>query len=361
MRKDYYKILGVDKNASEEDIKRAFRKLAHEYHPDKQGGNAEKFKEINEAYQVLSDKTKRANYDRFGSANGPQGFGASQGFPGNFDFSEFQTEGFNGQFDLNDILENFFGGVSGFGRARTHREYHRGSDLQVQHRITLEEAFRGVTARLSLRTLVECNGCKGSGIDTGSRLVKCATCDGHGHIKDAVRTMFGTFAQSRICDTCHGRGQVPERPCKICRGTGRTGGERNLELVIPAGTDNGAVIKVAHMGEAGEWGAAPGDLYVKIAVAPHKLFARSGDDLIVRYELRFKDLLLGKKIEVPTIDGGIVSEEIPPGTDLKAPFRIRGFGMPKTSGRGRGDLLVDFILKAPKRASGKLREVLEGI
>jgi molecular chaperone DnaJ len=361
MGKDYYKILGVEKNASEEDIKRAYRKLAHEHHPDKPSGNADKFKEINEAYQVLSDKTKRANYDRFGASGAQQGFGGgAQGFPGGFDFSGFQNGagGFNGQFDINDILENFFGGGVGFGGGAQTRQT-RGGDLETRHRITLEEAFSGTEIELYIKTQVECTNCGGKGAEKDSKLITCSICSGRGQVREMTRTMFGTFAQNKLCKHCHGRGQVPEKSCHICKGSGRTPGERKVKFKIPAGVDDGVVLKASHMGEAGQWGSPAGDLYVKISIQPHRFYVRAGDDLVVRQEIGVKELLLGKKIEVPTIDGGLVMEEIPPGTDLKVPFRIRGYGMPRMSSRGRGDLLVDFIIKAPKKASGKLREALE--
>jgi len=357
MPKDYYKILGVAKTASETEIKKAFRKLAHQHHPDKAGGNEAKFKEINEAYQVLSDKTKRANYDRFPAGGG---FSAQGGPASGWDFSGFGrgAEGFQGfgdAGDLGDIFETFFEGLG----VRPHRPtYQRGSDLETTHEVTLEEAFRGTTKHLTVGTFVPCAVCKGQGGDVAAGTKQCSACNGRGEIREQRQTFFGSFSQVKACDTCRGVGTVPVKPCAKCGGSGRVRGERTLQLNVLPGIQDGQIIKVAGAGEAGERGSV-GDLYVRVKVKPHMTFERHGDDLVVKKELRALDLLLGKKIEVPTLAGGAVRVEIPVHFNLKDHLRIAGEGMPRMGGSGRGDLLVDFTVKAPKKPGAKAQKLLE--
>ncbi|HVM77224.1 MAG TPA: molecular chaperone DnaJ [Candidatus Paceibacterota bacterium] len=357
--KDYYQILGVAKNASEEDIKKAYRKLAHQYHPDKAGGDEKKFKEINEAYQVLSDKSKRAQYDRFGTADAMGGFpGGGQwtgGFPEGFGFG-FDPSTMGDMGDFGDVFESFMEGLGVRPRRKT---YEKGADLEIQEQVDLEEAFRGVRKTLRLRTLVQCAKCGGKGAEPGSSFEKCGTCDGQGEIREQRRTFFGSFSQVKVCTTCHGSGQVPKKPCMVCKGSGRVESMREITVDILPGIEDGQLIKVKGMGEAGERGTAAGDLYIRVRVRPHPSFERHGADLVVRRELRVIDLLLGKKINVPTIAGGIVHAEIPAGFNLKDNLRIVGEGMPHFGSHGRGDLLVNFIIKAPKRPSSKAKKLLE--
>ncbi|HVO28366.1 MAG TPA: J domain-containing protein [Candidatus Paceibacterota bacterium] len=353
MAKDYYQILGIPKNASDDDIKKAYRKLAHQYHPDKAGGSEEKFKEINEAYQVLSDKSKRAQYDRFGSAGGPAGFGggAQWGGFGGFDPSQFADMG-----DLGDMMESIF---EGFGVRPPRKTYERGADLEVQEQITLEEAFRGITKQVRLRTFVECGKCKGKGAEPGSGFEKCATCDGRGEVRMEKRSFFGSFSQITVCAKCHGTGEVPKKACGACKGSGRLEADRDIRVEIVPGIEDNQLIQIRGMGEAGGRGTAAGDLYVRVRVRPHPVFERHGANLVVAKELNAIDLLLGKKFEAPTIGGGRVSFEIPAGFNLKENLRIPGEGMPHFNSYGRGDLYVNFIVKAPKKADGKLRKALE--
>jgi molecular chaperone DnaJ len=369
MPKDYYSILGIQKSASDEEVKKAYRKLAHEYHPDRPGGNEQKFKEINEAYQILSDKTKRIQYDRFGTT-GP-GFGAGQGgangtwggFSGNepFEGFGFDPEQFAGMGDLGDIMDSIFEGMGVRPRRKT---YERGSDIEAQVEITLEEAFLGVSKTLHVRTLTTCETCKGKGAATGSILEKCVMCDGRGEVREQRRTFFGTFSQVRVCEKCHGAGEIPKNACPVCRGAGRVASVRDIKIEILPGIDDNQLIKVKGMGEAGERGATGGDLYVRVRVARHRIFERRGNDLVVRYELNLLDLLLGKQITVPTIEGKKISVEIPAGFDLKGYLRIAHEGMPHFGTAhamftaNRGDLLVDFVIKAPK-PNGKLKKILE--
>ena len=365
MPKNYYQILGIEKNASEEEVKKAYRKLAHQHHPDRPGGNEQKFKEINEAYQVLSDKTKRMQYDRFGSVGeGPAAgaWGAQGGFSGaGFEGFGFDPEQFAGMGDFGDVMDSIFEGMGVRPRRKT---YDKGSDLEAQVEITLEEAFLGTSKTLHVRTLVACGICKGKGAAEGSTFEKCATCDGRGEIREQRRTFFGTFSQIKACEKCHGTGEIPKHACSTCHGAGRVAATRDITIEILPGIDDNQLIKVKGMGEAGERGTTAGDLYVRVRVVRHPVFERRGNDLIVRYELNMLDLLLGKKIAVPTIEGKRQEAEVPPGFNLKDHLRIPREGMPHFgSGRsmfaaGRGDLLVDFIIKAPK-PDGKVKKALE--
>lgn len=357
--KDYYKILGVNRAATEEEIKKAYRKLAHEHHPDKKSGNEQKFKEINEAYQTLSDKTKRANYDRFGTAEpfGPGGVNGAHGWEGfqggNFDSSFYGDFG-----DLNDVFESFFENMGVRPRRKT---YQKGSDLELLTEITLEEAFRGVTKKTKIKTYTPCTVCGGKGADEKAGFTKCSTCDGQGEIKEQSRTFFGSFMQVKACKKCNGLGQIPNKACSSCSGVGRKQNEREINYEIVPGIQNDQIIKISGAGEAGERGAGTGDLYIRVRITPHNIFSRNGDDLIVRRELNLIDLLLGKKIEVPTISGGKIYTEIPTHFDLKQDLKIKNEGMPRFGSFGRGDLLVNFNVKAPKKASGKAKKVLEEI
>jgi molecular chaperone DnaJ len=366
--KDYYQILGIQKTASEDEIKKAYRTLAHRYHPDKAGGDEKKFKEINEAYQVLSDKNKRAQYDHFGSADASNfgngqwgGFGGASGAQGsggqpNWEGMGFDPSQFGNMGDFGDIFESFFEGFGGQPRRKT---YEKGADLEIHEQITLEEAFNGKVKTIRLKTFIQCAKCTGKGAEPGSGFEKCSTCDGRGEIREQRRTFFGTFSQVKACTKCHGSGEVPKKPCAVCRGAGRVQSEREAKIDIVAGIDDNQLIKVAGMGEAGERGTASGDLYVRVRVKPHPVFARSGNDLIVSHELKLIDLLLGKRIETPAISGGTITAEIPAGFNLKESLRIAGQGMPHIGSRARGDLLVNFVVKAPKKPNAKEKDLLE--
>ena len=371
--KDYYQLLGVSKGASEEEIKKAYRTLAHRYHPDKAGGDETKFKEINEAYQVLSDKTKRAQYDHFGTAEPGAGFG---GFGGNqwnganvnwggmgFDPSQFGDAG-----DFGDIFETIFEGMGGRPRRKT---YEKGSDLEVREEVMLEEAFRGVVKTLRFRTFAQCTKCGGKGAEPGSGFETCAVCDGQGQIREQRRTFFGTFSQVRTCTKCHGSGEVPKKPCATCKGAGRIESDREAKIETLPGIEDGQLIKLQGMGEAGERGTAAGDLYVRVRVKPHPVFERRGNDLVVRLELPLTDALLGKTLSVPSISGATLNVEIPSHFNLKDLLRIPHEGMPRfgsarigvngPEGGSRGDLLVDFIVKTPKKPGAKAKKLLEDL
>lgn len=362
MPKDYYKVLGVAKGASSEEIKKAYRKLAHEHHPDKKSGNESKFKEINEAYQVLGDQKKRETYDRFGTAE-PGGFGGGAGgWPGGgfggFQWGQGGQTGFEGvdMGDLGDIFETFFGGMGGRTGRRT---VTHGSDLETVQEITLEEAYHGVRKNMSIRTFLTCAACKGQGGDPAAGTETCATCDGKGEVREEKRTFFGSFSQVKACERCHGAGKISKKTCAVCKGSGRVSGERKVELDINPGIADGQIIQIKGFGEAGERAAAAGDLYVRVRVKKHPAFERRGDDLVARHELNVFDLLLGRKVTVKTLDGKSVEVEVPAHFNLKDDLRVPGKGMPRFRSFGNGDLLVEFILKAPKRLGAKEKKILE--
>lgn len=353
MAKDYYAILGVAKNASQDEIKKAYRKLAHTHHPDKQGGNETKFKEINEAYSVLGDQTKRRQYDQFGHSfqsggNGQQGFGG-------FDFSQFNGQGFDfGGSNFEDLFTDIFTG----GRGRTREA--RGADVQVDVEISFEEMVRGVKKNIPLRTHITCTHCHGTGGKPGSKETTCASCQGHGQIRKEMRTMLGVFAQMQRCDACHGRGKTYAETCTSCHGSGRVKEERELTVTIPAGIEDGQALSLAGEGEAGESGARAGDLFVVVHVRPHDTFVRRGDDVLTSLFVSYTKLVLGGKEEVKTLDGH-VTIKIPTGTEPGEVFRLKGEGIPKLSRFGRGDQLVTIRLAVPKKPSASLKKALEDI
>ena len=368
---DYYKILGINKNANEEEVKKAFRQLAHKYHPDK-GGDEKKFKEINEAYQVLSNKEKRQQYDQFGQVfsgqAGPTGaggfnpFSSAQGGP----FGGFSQGGFGGvKFDfgadtgdLGDIFEAFF---EGMGVKQKRRTYHRGADIQIIQEITLEEAFKGIEKKLDYRVAIKCEKCKGLGHDSKAGFDQCSVCAGRGEIKEAQKSFFGSFVQVKQCQHCFGAGQIPKKICETCKGSGRVVGERKIKIEIRPGIGNDQIIKIKEAGEAGEHGTADGDLYVGIKIKPHHIFRRQEDNLIIKKEVNMIDLLLEKKIEIPTISGNILKAEIPANFNLKSDLKISGEGMPHFGSYGRGDLIVELTVKTPKKLNAKAKKILEDL
>jgi molecular chaperone DnaJ len=359
MAKDYYKTLGVEKGASADDIKKAYRKLAHQYHPDKSGGDEAKFKEINEAYQILSDAQKRAQYDRFGNADA---FGGGAPGAGGFDWQNVQWNvGDMGGFqDIGDILNSFFEG--GFGGAATRRGTEtQGSDIEVTERITLEEAYHGTAKHIRVNTFVACATCNGKGAAEGSPLITCATCSGSGTVQENRRTFFGQFAQRHACATCGGSGKVPEKPCAKCKGSGRVQNTRELDVRIVPGVDDGQLIKVTGMGEAGVRGARTGDLYVRIKVALHKTFARAGDDLVMPFTMSMLDILAGKTIPVHTLRGDTIQVPVPEGQNLKEPVRVKDQGMPHVNGRGNGDLYIDLTVTTPKKLTAEQKKAFKDL
>ncbi len=351
MAQDYYAVLGVAKTASQDEIKKAYRKLAHTHHPDKQGGDEARFKEINEAYSVLGDPEKRRQYDQFGP--GFNGGGGSQGF-GGFDFSQFGGQQFNfGGANFEDLFTDIFTG----GRGRQER---RGRDIQVDVQISFDEMVRGVKKEVSLRSFVSCTQCHGTGGQPGSAEKTCDRCHGQGKLKKEVRTMLGVFAQVSECDACAGRGKTYSEKCHDCKGSGRRQEERTLSVAVPAGIEDGQAIALTAEGEAGEHGTKPGDLFVVVHVTPHERFTRRGDDIHSTITLTYAQLVLGDKVEVPTLDGS-VSMKIPAGTAPGETFRIKGGGIPRVSRYGTGDHLVKVALAIPKNPSREFRRALESL
>lgn len=352
MQKDYYKTLGVPKNASQDEIKKAFRALAHKHHPDK-GGDEKKFKEASEAYQILSDEKKRSEYDTYGGAGPGQGFGGGQ--QGGFDSSGFQG-GFGGQgfdgVDLNDIFGDFFGG----GRSRA--EVRRGRDIAVDLEISFSEAVFGVEHKVRITKTGACDTCHGSGAKAGAKMKECSHCKGKGRTSETVRTILGTFAQERECATCHGAGKIPEEKCATCKGASVIRKNEEITIRVPAGIQNGEQVRLAGAGEAIQNGKA-GDLYVRIHVALHKFFKREGSNLVMNLNVKLTDALLGAEYPVQTLDGEI-KLKIPKGISSGEVLRIREKGVP-FSGKHRGDLLIHLEVKTPTKLSRTAEKLIEDL
>jgi molecular chaperone DnaJ len=355
---DYYSVLGVSRSASEDDIKKAFRKLAHKYHPDKGTGDEKKFKEINEAYQVLSNKEKRARYDQTGQdyhTQGQGGPGAGQGF-GGFDFSGFnggQGFDFNGS-GFEDVFSDLFGGRTGRGRTRA------GADIQVDVEISFEEMVRGAKREITLRKLSECETCHGTGGKPGSKEISCTQCNGAGQVRRVVQSIFGAMSQVVICDRCKGKGKTYAEECHTCHGSGRTQREEKVSIDVPAGIQDGQTLSLTGHGAAGESGARPGDLFINVHVRPHKTLVRRADDIISEYAMSFAEAALGAKVEIGTIDGDVVMK-IPAGTQPGEVFRIKGKGVPHLNRYGRGDHLVSVTLSVPKKLSSEEKQHIEAL
>lgn len=356
-QKDYYDILGVPKDASQEDIKKAFYKLAHKYHPDK-GGDAEKFKEINEAYQVLSDPEKRAQYDKFGTTFEGASTGGFEGFNWNgMNFNESFNFSFDG-FDFGDIFSDFFSGERSTSRKA---KENRGRDLEITTEITLEEAAVGVRKELTFKTYIVCEHCHGKGYEPNSELKTCPQCKGEGVIRETKRTFFGTFTQIIDCPKCHGRGKIPEKPCHVCGGDGRYYATKNVIIDIPQGIRNNETIRIKGEGEAGILGASVGDLYVRIRIKPHPIFERKGDDLFTTLNLNFTEVALGTEKAIKTLDNKTLVIKIPAGTDAGEIFRLKGKGIKHFNSSGYGDLYVTIQVKTPKNLSKTARKLLEDL
>lgn len=360
MAKDYYDKLGVDKSASADDIKKAYRKMAHQYHPDKGNGNEEKFKEVNEAYQVLSSSEKRAQYDQYGQTfedaqrNGGDtgGGGGGNPFGGGFDFGG----GFGGggvEFDLGDI----FGDIFGSRQARQGRR-NRGIDLEMPLTITFEEAVFGVTKKITLEKKDDCKTCEGSGAEPGTKVITCPVCHGQGQIRTQRRTIFGNVASAVACDRCGGDGKVPEKPCKTCNGDGIKRQDKNLEVNIPAGIHNDQRIRINGEGEKGYRGSLAGDLYLEIRVQPHKEFKREGFNLYKEVPISFTQAALGTSTKLETLDGTI-ELKIPAGSQSGKVFRVAGKGVPFINSTKRGDLMVTTRVVTPAKLTKKETELLK--
>jgi len=351
--KDYYQILGISRSASPEEIKKAYYKLAHKHHPDK-GGDDKKFKEINEAYQILSDKEKRAQYDRFGRVfEGAPGFDFqwAWGRP-DIDFEDIFRTDFG---DLGDMVEEMFG----FGTPRRKKDLKRGKDIEIDFEIPLEDTLKGKEKEISLYKMILCSRCQGSGAEPGTKIKECFSCRGSGEVQQIKKTFFGSFTRYIICPECRGEGVHPEKPCNVCNGEGRVKGEEDIKIWIPAGVDTNQVIKVEGRGEAGRRGGKSGDLYVRVFVKPHPIFKRKGDDLYLSVPVSFSQAALGDEVGVLTLEGKKILLKVPSGTESGKILRISGKGIPHFSGYGRGNLYVELVVKTPKKLTKKQKELLE--
>ena len=344
-KKDYYDVLGVERGADEKAIKRAYKKLAMQYHPDRTKGDKakeEKFKEIQEAYEILGDKEKRAAYDQYGHAAFEQGGMGGGGFGG----------GFSGA-DFGDIFGDMFGDIFG-GGGRGRQRVVRGEDLRYDIQITLEEAVKGTTKDIQINTLAHCDSCDGTGAEKGSKVETCPSCHGSGRI----RRQQGFFVTEAVCPTCHGSGKKIEKPCKSCHGEGRVHKKKNLSVKIPAGVDTGNQLRLSGEGAAGENGAPAGDLYVVIHVKEHHIFERDGNNLYCEVPISFSMAALGGEIEVPTLDGK-VKLKIPAETQTGKLFRMRGKGVSSTRSGYEGDLICRVVIETPVNLNKEQKELLE--
>lgn len=360
MSKDYYEILGVDRNASQEEIKRAFRQLAKKYHPDANPNdpNAEaKFKEINEAYEVLSDPVKRSNYDAYGNPNGPyqapppnagQGAQGPAGGPFGPVFGDFGPFG-----NIFEEFEELLGG----GRRQAQRGPVAGADIEGELEITLEEAFSGVEKDVRVQRIETCPVCNGQGAEPGSKVITCPTCHGTGQVRTTRSTLLGQVMTVTTCPKCGGTGKYAEKACRECGGSGQVQRTRTVTVKVPAGADSGLRLRLAGQGHAGERGGPPGDLYVVVFVKPHPIFQRQGDDLILDKVISFPLAALGGSTTIPSLEGDL-ELHIPEGTQPGSVLRLRGKGMPRLRQKSRGDLLVRVNVRVPTRLSAKEKEIL---
>lgn len=353
-KRDYYEVLGVGKDASADEIKKAFRRKAIEYHPDKQGGDEEKFKEVNEAYEVLKDPAKKQRYDQFGHA----GVGGNGGFGGGNPFEGFSGQNVNfdfGDMGLGDIFSSFFGGGAAGGQGG--RRQARGNDVQTRVEITFEQAVFGTDINLDLNLEDTCEHCKGTTAEPGYELKTCDTCGGSGQVINVTRTVFGNIQQASICPTCKGTGKVPEKVCTVCHGKGTKARKQTISLKIPAGVDDGATIRLREHGEAIANGPK-GDLYVNIRVKPHKKFTREGDLILSEEHIGMVSAALGTEIDVDTVDGP-VRMKVPAGTQSHSDFKLSNHGVPHLKSKTRGAHIVTIVVDTPVKLNAQQAELLK--
>lgn len=352
-KRDYYAVLGVDKNASEDEIKKAYRKMAKKYHPDLHPGDSEaekNFKEVSEAYEVLSDSTKKARYDQFGHAGVDSNYGAGNG------------SGFGGGFgdfgDIGDIFSQFFGGGFGGGGRANPNAARRGGDVSATVNLSFEEAAKGCKKTIRVTKIETCQSCGGSGAEKGTSTKTCPGCHGTGQINVTQRTPFGQMQTTRVCDQCRGTGKIIEKPCRECAGKGRIRKSTNVSVDIPAGIDDGQVINMRGGGDSGVNGGPSGDLHINIVVRPHPIFEREGYDVYCQVPVTFSQAALGSEITVPTLDGN-VKFTIHEGTQPGDEFKLRGKGIQRLRYSGRGDQYVKIVVEVPKNMSKKQKEILK--
>ena len=352
-KRDYYEVLGVSRGASEDEIKKAYKKMARKYHPDLNPGDKsaeEKFKEVNEAYEVLSDADKKARYDQYGHAGVDPNFGAGGfggGFDGSFDFG-----------DLGDIFGSFFGGGFGGGRRTNPNAPQRGESIRMSIAISFEEAAFGCEKEVTVERYETCDTCHGNGCAPGTSPEVCPDCHGTGTVQVRRQTPMGVFATSSPCPKCGGKGRIIHQPCKDCHGTGTVRKKKTIQASIPAGIDNGQTISIRGQGNAGKNGGPAGDLLITITVRPHELFRREGTSVLCEAPITFTQAVLGAELEIPTIDGK-VKYTLPEGTQSGTTFRLKGKGIPSINGRGRGDQYVTVYIETPKNLNKEQKEALK--
>ena len=352
-KRDYYEVLGVSKGASDDELKKAYRKLAKKYHPDMNPGDKDaeaKFKEVNEAYEVLSDADKKARYDQYGHAGVDPNFGAGGfggGFDGSFDFG-----------DLGDIFGSFFGGGFGGGRRTNPNAPQRGESIRMSIAISFEEAAFGCEKAVTVERYETCDTCHGNGCAPGTSPEVCPDCHGTGTVQVRRQTPMGVFATSSPCPKCGGKGRIIHQPCKDCRGSGMVRKKKTIQASIPAGIDNGQTISIRGQGNAGKNGGPAGDLLITITVRPHELFRREGTSVLCEAPITFTQAVLGAELEIPTIDGK-VKYTLPEGTQSGTTFRLKGKGIPSINGRGRGDQYVTVYIETPKNLNKEQKEALK--
>lgn len=355
-QKDYYKILGVDKSASQEEIKKAFRKLAHQHHPDKKGGDEAKFKEINEAWQVLGDENKRKQYDQFGSDFEQQG-----GFGGGAGWEDFMRAARGGQgmnFDFGGGgFGDIFGDMFGFGGGQRGGK-RRGNDIQIDVQLEFREAVFGIEKEIRLNKINACDVCNGNGAEPGSKLNQCGECKGQGQVRRVQQTILGAMQTVATCPRCQGAGQTAEKPCKHCRGEGRSKSESTLKVKIPAGIDNGGAIRLSGKGEFPGKGGQAGDLYIRVHVKEDKHLVREGYDIFTEARVTFPQAALGAVIEIETLDGK-KKIEVPEGTQSGQSIRLRDLGVPHLNSSRRGDQYIKVVVDTPKKLSRQAKKLLE--
>lgn len=352
-KRDYYEVLGVSRGASEDEIKKAYKKMARKYHPDLNPGDKtaeEKFKEVNEAYELLSDADKKARYDQYGHAGVDPNFGAGGfggGFDGSFDFG-----------DLGDIFGSFFGGGFGGGRRTNPNAPQRGESIRMSIAISFEEAAFGCEKAVTVERYETCDTCHGNGCAPGTSPEVCPDCHGTGTVQVRRQTPMGVFATSSPCPKCGGKGRIIHQPCKDCRGSGMVRKKKTIQASIPAGIDNGQTISIRGQGNAGKNGGPAGDLLITITVRPHELFRREGTSVLCEAPITFTQAVLGAELEIPTIDGK-VKYTLPEGTQSGTTFRLKGKGIPSINGRGRGDQYVTVYIETPKNLNKEQKEALK--
>ena len=349
-KRDYYEVLGITKGASEDEIKKAYKKMARKYHPDLNPGDKEaeeKFKEVNEAYEVLSDPDKKARYDQYGHAGVDPNFGAGgAGFDGSFDFG-----------DLGDIFGSFFGGGFGGGRRTNPNAPHRGESIRMSLAISFEEAAFGCEKEVTVDRMEQCGACHGSGCAPGTSPEVCPDCHGSGQVQVRRQTPMGVFASTSPCPKCGGKGQIIHQPCKDCHGTGSARKRKTIQASIPAGIDNGQTISIRGQGNAGKNGGPAGDLLITITIRPHELFRREGTSVLCEAPITFAQAVLGAELVIPTIDGK-VKYDLPEGTQSGTTFRLKGKGIPSINGHGRGDQYVTVYIETPRNLNKEQKEAL---